>query len=103
MIKRDCLDETFSNRWIERNVPTLRPPCSPDITPLAFFLWDYIKDRVYASPVADCDYLKARLQVAVGTVTEDMLQNIWREVEYRLDIFQVTKGTQVKIYYHKWS
>ncbi|GBN28044.1 hypothetical protein AVEN_71911-1 [Araneus ventricosus] len=33
---RDFLDETFPDRWIGRDGPTLWPPCSPDITPLDF-------------------------------------------------------------------
>ena len=94
---RDFLDETYSNLLIGRDGPTLWPPCSPDITPLKFFLWGYIKDRVYTTPVEDCDKLKTRLHAAVGTVTEDMFQNTWREVEYRLDILRATKGTCVEL------
>ena len=67
------------------------------ITPLDFFLWGYIKDRVNASPVSDCDELKSRIQSAVCTVTEDMLQNTWRKVEYCLDILPDTKGAHVEI------
>ena len=37
------------------------------------FLWGYKKDRVYATPVADRDKLKAKIQAVVGTVTEDVL------------------------------
>ena len=38
------LDATFPNRWIGRDGPTPWPPRSPDITPLDFFLWGYVKD-----------------------------------------------------------
>ncbi|GBM20964.1 hypothetical protein AVEN_253749-1 [Araneus ventricosus] len=82
----DFLNETFPERWIGRGGPTTWPPCSPDITPLDFFFWGYIKDRVFATPTADVEELKARIQAAVCTVTEDMLKNTWRELEYRLDI-----------------
>ena len=41
------------------------------------FLCGFIKDRVYITTVADCDELKAGIQAAVATVTEDMLQNTW--------------------------
>ncbi|GBL80576.1 hypothetical protein AVEN_225266-1 [Araneus ventricosus] len=95
---RDFLDETFPDRWSGRDGPTPWPPHSPDITPLDFFFWDYIKDRVFATPIADVEELKARIQAAVCTVTEDMLKNTWRELEYRLDILRATKGAHVKIY-----
>ena len=39
----------------------------------------------------------------MGTVTEDRLQNTWREMEYHLDILRDTKGTHVEICRRKWS
>ena len=62
------------------------------------FLWRYIKDRIYATPVADCDELKASMQAAVGSVTEHKLQNIWREVEYHLYVLRATKKAHIEIY-----
>ena len=47
------LDETFANRWLGRDGPTPWPPRSQDITPLDFFLWGYVKDRVFSTPVPD--------------------------------------------------
>ncbi|GBM74191.1 hypothetical protein AVEN_104814-1 [Araneus ventricosus] len=95
---RDFLDETIVDRWIGRDGPTPWPPRSPDITPLDFFFWGYIKDRVFATPIADVEELKARIQAVVCTVTEDMLKNTWRELEYRLDILRATKRAHVEIY-----
>ncbi|GBM82110.1 hypothetical protein AVEN_16187-1 [Araneus ventricosus] len=57
---------------------------------LIIFVWGYIKDRVFATPIADVDELKARIQAAVCIVTEVMLKNSWRELEYRLDILRAT-------------
>ncbi|GBN43880.1 hypothetical protein AVEN_235910-1 [Araneus ventricosus] len=95
---RDFRDEIFPDRWSGRDGPTPWPPRSPDITPLDFFFWDYIKDRVFATPIADVAELKARIQAAVCIVTEDMLKNTWRELEYRLHILRATKGAHVEIY-----
>ena len=47
------LDATFPNRWNGRDGPTPWPPLSPDITPLDFFLWGYVKNKVFSSPVPD--------------------------------------------------
>ena len=65
---------------------------------LTFFLWGYIKDRVYATTVADCNELKVRIQAAVVTVTEDLLQNTFLEVEYLLAILQATKRAHIEVY-----
>jgi hypothetical protein len=57
---RDCLDATFPNRWLGRDGPIAWPPRSPDITPLHFFLWGYVKDKVYATKVTGVEGLKTR-------------------------------------------
>ena len=51
------------------------PPRSPDITPVDFFLWGYVKDKVFSTPVRDITNLKARITDAFATITEDMLEN----------------------------
>ena len=92
------LDATFPNRWIGRDGPTTWPPRSPDITPLDFFLWRYVKDKVFSTPVPDITDLKARITDAFATITEDMLENTWREIDYRLDVLCATKGAHVEVY-----
>jgi len=59
---RRFLDATFPNRWIGRDGPTPWPPRPPDITPpaLYLFLWGYVKDKVFSTPVPDITNLKAR-------------------------------------------
>jgi len=84
-------DATFPNRWIGRDGPTLWPPRSPDITPLDFFLWGYVKDKVFSTPVPDITNLTARITEAFATITEDMLENTWKEIDYRLDVLRETK------------
>ena len=98
LIVRDFLNETFPNRWIGRNGPTPWPPRSPDITPLDFFLWGYVKDRVYRTPVRDVETLQSRIIEVLATVNEEMLENTWREIEYRLDILRATNGAHVEVY-----
>jgi len=88
------LDATFPNRWIGRDGPTPWPPRSPDITLLDFFLWGYVKDKVFSTRITN---LKARITEAFVTITEDILENTWREIDYRLDILRATKGAQVEV------
>jgi len=92
------LDATFPNRRIGRDGPTPWPPRSPDITPLDFFLWEYVKDKVFSTPVPDITNLKAGITDAFATITEDMLENTWREIDYRLDVPRATKGAHVEVY-----
>ncbi|GBL90507.1 hypothetical protein AVEN_179430-1 [Araneus ventricosus] len=51
-IVSDFLNRELPHRWIGRagldDVPLLPcPPRSPDLTPCDFFLWCYVKDKVY--------------------------------------------------------
>ena len=98
LIVRDFLNETFPNQWIGRNGSTAWPPRSPDITHLDFFLWGYVKDKVYRTPVRDVETLQSRIIEVLATVNEEMLENTWREIEYRLDILRATNGAHVEVY-----
>jgi len=53
---------------------------------------------VFSTPVPDITHLKARIVDAFATITEDMLQNTWRETDYRLDVLRATKGAHVEVY-----
>jgi hypothetical protein len=51
------LNDTFPNRWIGRGSTINRPPRSPDLTPLDFCLWSWMKSEVYRRKVDTWDEL----------------------------------------------
>ena len=51
---------------------------------------------MYSTPVPNVGTLKARITPALAPVTTGMLENTWREIEFRLDVLQATKGAHVK-------
>ena len=60
---------------------------SPDLSPRDFFLWGYVKGLVFVLPLpANIEEMKLRITAALETVTEDMLQRVWHELEYRLNV-----------------
>ena len=87
---RQFLNDTFPERWIGRDGPIPWPPRSPDITPLDFFLWGYVKDIVHRTKIRDVSDLQQRIIEALDAVTVDMLARTWLEIEYRLDILRAT-------------
>jgi len=95
---RRFLEASFPNGWIGRDGPTPWPPRSPDITRLDFYLWGYVNDKVLSTPVQDITNLKARITDAFVTITEDMLENTWREIDYRLDVLRATEGAHAEVY-----
>ena len=70
---------------------------SPDLTPCDLFLWEYIKDRVFVPPLlVSLNELKERITTAVESVDEDMLRSVWTELDHRIDICRVTKGSHIE-------
>lgn len=57
---------------------------SPDLTPMDFFLWGYLKEKIYALEPANQMELIARLHAAVATVDAAMLQEVRRETVRRV-------------------
>ncbi|GBL79820.1 hypothetical protein AVEN_28894-1 [Araneus ventricosus] len=94
---RKVLGEKFPRRWIGSGGPIRWPPRSPDMDALDFFLWGYVKNIVYQSPIRDTDELKSRITGAIQTVDSAMLHRTWLEISYRLDILRATNGTYIKI------
>jgi len=73
------------------------PPRSPNTTPCDFFLWGYVKDQVYVPPLpASIPELKVRIRTAIETITADMLQTVWNEFDYHIDVCRVTKGAHIE-------
>jgi len=48
--------------------------------------------------VLDITNLKARITDAFATITEDMLENTWREIDCGSDVLRATKGARVEMH-----
>jgi len=76
----------FGDRVISKG---LRPPRSPDLTPPDYFLWRYLKGRVYRNKPRTTDALKSNITEEIQAVTADVLartfQNMARRVRSCLD------------------
>ena len=40
--------------------------------------------------------LKVRIRTAIETITADMLQAVWNELDYRVDVCRITKGAHIE-------
>ena len=52
---------------------------------------------MFSTPVPDITNNKARITDAFATITEDMLENTWREIHYRLEVLSATKRAHVEV------
>ncbi|GFG30801.1 hypothetical protein Cfor_04298, partial [Coptotermes formosanus] len=76
---------------------TAWPPRSPDLTPLGFSLWGYVKDKVFVPPLpASLEELQARITEAAATINADMIHWISDEVAYRSEVYRVTRGNHIE-------
>jgi len=56
-----------------------------------------VEDRVFVPPLlVSLNELKQRITTAVARVDEDMLMSVWTELDYRIDIYRVTKGSHIE-------
>lgn len=76
---RDYLQQNYP-RWIGRGGTVAWPPRSPDLTPLDFYFWGYMKQKVYAVEIQSREHLIQRIHEAA--------------TEIKLDVSQVKRSTQ---------
>jgi len=59
-----------------------------------------LKDKVYVPPLpTNIPKLKVRIRTAIETITAEMLQTVWNELDYRVDVCRVTKGAHIEHLY----
>ena len=73
----EFLREKFDDRLIARNCDFFWPEYSPDLNPCDFFLWGYLKSKVYSNPKPDTvDELKRNIRRAIRRVNSDTLAKV---------------------------
>jgi len=55
------LTQSFQHRVVALNQPIEWPPRSPDLTPCDFFLWGWLKNKVYVTPPRNIADLRQRI------------------------------------------
>ena len=57
----------------------------------------YLTGSLYISPLpASIPELMVRIRTATETITADMLQTVWNELDYRVDVCRITKGSHIE-------
>lgn len=68
------------------------PPRSPDLNPLDFFLWGFIKSKVYEVESVSRTDLQNRILSAVRCITPVMLKKVQEEFESRIRLCIFVQG-----------
>ena len=79
------LNENLPSAWVGRRGPNNWPARSPDLTPLDFLLWGYVKELVFRTQCRNVTQLKRRITTAVRIINGVMLGNFWKSLKERLN------------------
>ena len=97
---RDWLNLNLPQKWIGRgnsrdtNIPW--PARSPDLTPMDFFVWGFIKSKVYVRNYENMTHLEALIVVAFQEFTAEMVSSIFKNMEKRLKLIIQRQGGHIK-------
>ena len=97
-IVRNYLDATFPNRWIGRSGHMAWAARSPDLSPLDYFVWGYLKDSVYKRKPNNLASLKTFIEEDCLNMREEFVQNAVLSFESRLKICIENEGSSVEHY-----
>jgi hypothetical protein len=65
--------------------------------PPVISLWGYIKAHVYMLPMPhDLPQLLQRFKEAAAATDHEILQHVWQELHYRIDLCHVTNGRYIE-------
>ena len=87
------LSDKFKDRLIDSK---LWPPRSPDLTPYDFWLWGYLKSRVYNPIPSNLDELKRNIEREIKKINETDLEAVFFEFEKRCVSVLDLKGGHVE-------
>lgn len=68
------------------------PPYSPDLNPCDYFLWGFMKDKVYAKQPKDLKELQKSIDLAAKSITAEMRQNVINGFLRRLECLTQSDG-----------
>ena len=75
------------------------PSYSPDLNPCDFFLWGYLKTRVYADPTpSTLDELKTKIKSEILAINrdKDLFDRVYENFLTRLQYVLSTKGNHIE-------
>ena len=96
---RNALNENMPDRWIGRRGTIDWPPRSPDLTPIDYFLWVYMKNKVYKRKVRKLEELKSRIKEEFDALknNKSMLKRIASSINLRVSECIKQNGEKIDI------
>ena len=80
----DVLRQMFPSRLLSLRGDIQWPARSPDLSPCDFFLWGYLKERVYKNRPKTIRELKATIESEVRKIPQEMTKKVMESFQKRL-------------------
>lgn len=89
------LSRMFPGRIISKNGDVVYPPRSPDLTVPDFFLWGYLKDRVFVNNPENLEELKANIREEITNIPPETLENVMKHALKRAHSCIAARGSHL--------
>jgi len=86
------LNDVFPRRLISRNGDLAWPARSPDLTAPDFFLWGFLKSKVYVNKPQTIQHLKDNIRHAIEEIQPEMLHDVMKNVLKRAESCIANRG-----------
>lgn len=97
-INVDWLTRNFNEQWIGTYGPIRWPARSPDLTPLDFWLWGYLQDRVYLTAPQNVNDLRNKIIETCREIPNNFILNATHGVIRRCHYCIEHDGNQFEQY-----
>ncbi|GBN77041.1 hypothetical protein AVEN_208727-1, partial [Araneus ventricosus] len=77
------------------------PSRSPDLNPCDFWLWGYLKDVVFSTPIAHLAELKARIAQHILNVSPETLRSVVEHAVSRFQLVAENDGQHIEHVLHQ--
>ena len=84
--------EEFDERVISRGAEVAWPPRSCDLTPLDFFLWGFLKSKVYANRPGTLEALENNIRREISPISVSLCEKVVENMVFRTTTVAKARG-----------
>ena len=86
-ITLELLRDLFLQQVISRNSDVNWPQRSPDLTATDFFLWGYLKSKIYGNKPETLEQLQQNIRYEIIEITLEMCENVMKMILIKIIFF----------------
>lgn len=81
---KNFLDNQFPNQWIGNRGVVLWPARSPDLTPMDYYLWGHLKNKIYREQITSPEDLRIKIMNAFTNLRQRCISRAVGNVKRRI-------------------